>query len=77
MFIDQPAYWDAWGETLSNNCCMILLNIKIIADVEIYHLETTELLRFEELNILADGPLRASVAAKVRYGKSTIDVTVS
>ena len=27
-----------------------------MTDVEIYHLETKELLKFEELNVLADGP---------------------
>jgi alpha-mannosidase len=46
-------------------------------DVEMHHLETARPLKFSKVNLVADGPLRASVQAEVIYGKSTINVTVS
>jgi alpha-mannosidase len=46
-------------------------------DVEVYHLETAKQLAFEEVSVVAQGPLRASVKAKLKYGKSTITVTIS
>ena len=46
------------------------------ADVEIYHLETPQPLEFSNVSITAQGPLRASITAEVKYGKSTINVTV-
>lgn len=48
-----------------------------ITDVEIHHLETAKELKFSDISITAQGPLRASVNAQVKYGKSTINVTVS
>ncbi|KIK72580.1 glycoside hydrolase family 38 protein [Paxillus rubicundulus Ve08.2h10] len=45
-------------------------------DVEIHHLETPTRLEFSGVRVIADGPLRASVQTQVKYGKSTIDVTV-
>lgn len=46
-------------------------------DVEIHHLETAKELKFSDVSITAQGPLRASVTAQVKYGNSTIKVTVS
>ncbi|KAI0041688.1 glycoside hydrolase family 38 protein [Auriscalpium vulgare] len=46
-------------------------------DVEIHHLEKAEKLKFEGVKIVASGPLRASIEAQVKYGKSTILVTAS
>lgn len=46
-------------------------------DVEVYHLETAKELSFDEVTVVAQGPLRASVQAKLKYGKSTIVVTIS
>jgi alpha-mannosidase len=46
-------------------------------DVEIHHLETAQPLDFSNITVNAQGPLRASVEAEVKYGKSTIRVTVS
>ena len=47
------------------------------SDVEISHLETANQLKFSNITIVTSGPLRASVHAEVKYGKSTIGVTVS
>ncbi|KAI0248419.1 glycoside hydrolase family 38 protein [Lactifluus subvellereus] len=44
-------------------------------DVEIHHLEKAKRLKFENVKIVASGPLRATVEAEVKYGKSTIRVT--
>ncbi|KAF7980211.1 hypothetical protein HWV62_39313 [Athelia sp. TMB] len=46
-------------------------------DVEIHHLETAKELKFSDVSITAQGPLRASVTAQVKYGNSTIKVTIS
>ncbi|KAF9228240.1 glycoside hydrolase family 38 protein [Gyrodon lividus] len=46
-------------------------------DVEIHHLETPTRLEFSGVRVIAEGPLRASVQTQVKYGKSTIDVTIS
>lgn len=42
-----------------------------------HHLEKRKELEFGKINVVADGPLRASVSTEVKYGKSTIHVTVS
>lgn len=46
-------------------------------DVEIHHLETAKPLEFSNISVVSQGPLRASVRAEVRYGQSTISVTIS
>ncbi|OAX33098.1 glycoside hydrolase family 38 protein [Rhizopogon vinicolor AM-OR11-026] len=46
-------------------------------DVEIHHLETSTPLSFSQVRVVAAGPLRAAVQTKVKYGKSTIDITIS
>ncbi|KIJ05577.1 glycoside hydrolase family 38 protein [Paxillus involutus ATCC 200175] len=46
-------------------------------DVEILHLETPTCLEFSGVHVIAEGPLRASVRTQVKYGKSTIDMTIS
>jgi len=46
-------------------------------DVEIHHLETPNELKFTNLKIVDNGPVRASIQADASYGKSTIKVTIS
>ncbi|KAF8128024.1 glycoside hydrolase family 38 protein [Boletus edulis] len=46
-------------------------------DVEIHHLEKPTPLQFSGARIIAEGPFRAAVQTQVKYGKSTIDVTIS
>ncbi len=46
-------------------------------DVEIHHLEMAHPLEFSNVSVVAHGPLRASVRAELKYGQSTISVTVS
>ncbi|KAF8991681.1 glycoside hydrolase family 38 protein [Cyathus striatus] len=46
-------------------------------DVEVHHLETAQPLAFTDVSVVSQGPLHAAVKAQVRYGQSTIDVTVS
>ncbi|KAK7679936.1 hypothetical protein QCA50_016882 [Cerrena zonata] len=46
-------------------------------DVEIHHLETAELIKFENISVVAEGPLRASLKAETKYGDSTISVVIS
>ncbi|OJA11450.1 hypothetical protein AZE42_08844 [Rhizopogon vesiculosus] len=46
-------------------------------DVEIHHLETSTPLSFSQVRVVAAGPLRAAVQTKVKYGNSTIDITIS
>jgi hypothetical protein len=48
-----------------------------LSDVEIHHLETAHQLEFSRITLVANGPIRAAVKAQVKYGKSTINVTVS
>ena len=47
-----------------------------ILDVEIHHLETAHPLEFSDVTVVSQGPLRAAVRAEVKYGQSTISVTV-
>ena len=47
------------------------------SDVEIHHLEKAQHLKFENVKVIASGPLLAAVETVVKYGKSTIKVTVS
>ncbi|KAF8147680.1 glycoside hydrolase family 38 protein [Crassisporium funariophilum] len=46
-------------------------------DVEIHHLETAQPLEFSNVSVVSQGPLRAAVRAQVRYGQSTISITIS
>jgi hypothetical protein len=46
-------------------------------DVEIHHLEKAQQLKFASVKVVASGPLLAAVETEVKYGKSTINVTVS
>jgi alpha-mannosidase len=46
-------------------------------DVEIHHLETPHQLQFTDIKVVASGPLRAALSARVKYGSSVIDVIVS
>jgi hypothetical protein len=48
----------------------------LFIDVEIHHLETPTPLEFSRVRVIAEGPLRAAVQMQVKFGKSTIDVTV-
>lgn len=47
------------------------------SDVEIHHLEKAQQLKFANVKVAASGPLLAAVETEVKYGKSTIKVTVS
>jgi len=46
-------------------------------DVEIHHLEKVQQLKFENVKVTASGPLLGAVETEVKYGKSTIKVTIS
>jgi alpha-mannosidase len=46
-------------------------------DVEIHHLEKAHQLKFANIKVSASGPLLAAVETEIKYGKSTIKVTVS
>ena len=46
------------------------------AEVDYNHLETPQPLEFSNISIVSQGPLRAAVLAEVKYGQSTISVTV-
>jgi alpha-mannosidase len=46
-------------------------------DVEIHHLEVSEQLKFENVSVVSQGPVFGTVRAEVKYGKSTIVLTVS
>ena len=45
-------------------------------DVDIHHLETARSLEFSRVSVVLQGPLRAAVRAEVKYGQSTINLTV-
>jgi len=47
-----------------------------LLDVEIHHLETAHQLKFTNISVVSQGPLRAAVKAEVRYGQSVIIATV-
>ena len=55
---------------------MAMLN-RLLLDVEIHHLETAHPIEFSDISVVAEGPLRAAVKSVVKYGQSTITVTVS
>ncbi|KAI0032015.1 glycoside hydrolase family 38 protein [Vararia minispora EC-137] len=46
-------------------------------DVEIHHLEKFQQLKFDNVKVVAEGPVRASVQTEVKYGNSTILLTIS
>ncbi|KAH6912224.1 alpha-mannosidase [Coprinopsis sp. MPI-PUGE-AT-0042] len=46
-------------------------------DVEIHHLEVQKELKFSNIAVVAQGPLFAGVRAEVKYGQSTIVITIS
>ena len=46
-------------------------------EVDINHLETAQPLEFSNVSVIAQGPLRAAVLAEVKYGQSTISITVT
>ena len=80
IFEDHPNYWDAWGAFTIHNCCseaLLLTESYESSDVEIHHLEKAQQLKFANVKIVVSGPLLAAVETEVKYGKSTIKVTVS
>ena len=44
-------------------------------DVEIYHLQSYQTILFDQIE-LVEAPLRASLVATARFGKSTVKLTV-
>lgn len=46
-------------------------------DVEIYHLETAQPLKFTDVKVSENGPVRASLSTQVKLSHSTVDVTIS
>lgn len=46
-------------------------------DIEVYHLEKAQQIKFANVKVVASGPLFASVESEVKFNKSTIKVTVS
>jgi hypothetical protein len=55
-------------------CFVVDLLIHIL-DVEIHHLEMPHELKFTNVKVSENGPVRASVVAEIKYGKSTIKTT--
>lgn len=45
-------------------------------DAEIYHLDCAHVISFEKVKIVANGPLRASLKATAKFGKSVVAMTV-
>ncbi|KAG6918486.1 hypothetical protein DXG01_014113 [Tephrocybe rancida] len=76
IFDDQPNYWDAWGG-LPFSTELFSFLIGVDTDVEVHHLETAKQLEFTNVSVVAQGPLRGSVQAVVKYDKSTINLTIS
>ena len=75
IFDDRPNYWDAWGSSWISSHLSHFHNVSSL-DVEIHHLETAELIKFENISVVAEGPLRASLKAETKYGDSKISVVV-
>jgi alpha-mannosidase len=46
-------------------------------DAEIYHLDCVRVLDFAQVEVVANGPLRASLRATAKFGKSAVAMTVS
>jgi len=46
-------------------------------DAEIYHLDCSHIIDFTEVKVGMQGPLRASLVATAKFGKSTVAMTVS
>ena len=46
-------------------------------DVEIYHLDSCRSIKFDEVSVSLQDPLRASLRAVAKFGKSTAALTVS
>ena len=76
IFEDHPNYWDAWG-TSHETYILLLIGDFLGLDVEVHHLEKAQQLKFGNVKVVAPGPLHAAVETEVKYGKSTIKVTVS
>jgi alpha-mannosidase len=80
IFEDHPNYWDAWGTFtvhIRRKEALLLIGSYGSPDVEIHHLEKAQQLKFANVKVTASGPLLAAVETEVKYGKSTIKVTVS
>jgi alpha-mannosidase len=45
-------------------------------DAEIYHLDCATTIRFDTVEVTANGPLRASLTGRARFGDSEVSVTV-
>lgn len=55
----------------------VLNSNPFLPDVEIHHLEKRSPLKFSDIKVVANGPLRAAVNAEVTFGKSKALITVS
>ena len=80
IFEDHPNYWDAWGAFtvhIPHSEALLLTRSYGSSDVEIHHLEKAQQLKFANVKAVASGPLLAAVETEIKYGKSTIKVTVS
>lgn len=49
----------------------------VVQDVEIHHLEMAHPIEFTNMTVVSHGPLRSAVKADIKYGQSTISITVS
>ena len=77
IFQDRPKAFDAWGELSTTSSCVRTSISKFLwTDVDICHLETAQYLEFSNVSVVAHGPLRAALCAEVKYGQSTISITV-
>lgn len=54
-----------------------VVTLTVIADVEVYHLETREALLFSNIAVVETGPIRAALRAEVKLANSTFVTTVS
>ena len=75
IFEDAPNFWDAWGVSILFIYRRFRSEV-ICSDVEIHHLEKRQPLKFGNISVLEEGPLRAAVLAELKYGKSSINVVV-
>lgn len=50
---------------------------EVVLDVEIHHLEMAHPIEFTNMTVVSHGPLRSAVKADIKYGQSTISITVS
>jgi alpha-mannosidase len=78
----RPEVWSSWKiiPTTGSKYPAFVINVKLTMsawDVDQFHLEKQTHLKFGQVRIVEEGPLRATLGTTVQLGQSKMDIEIS